>query len=160
MKAIFRASVIVAVAAGLLAAPASAQTEYQGGGYLSNWTAACAPDNWSGVVEVIARMRPAGQPGNSATQNILNLFMDQYTLHFRYNDAPENISQTAAAFASIGGGYGPASDPMPRVRRLATPPGTVPGNDEGHALHYFAEIENFSHLAGCRVRVNLWLHRR
>jgi hypothetical protein len=146
--------------AGVPAAQAAAQTEFQGGGFLSGWSVACVADGWSGVVEVIARMRPAGLPGNATTQNTLNLFMDQYTLHFRYAEAAENAFQTATAFASIGGGYGSASDPMPRLRRLPVPPGTVPAADDGNAIHYMAEIDNFSHLPGCRVRVNLWLHRR
>jgi hypothetical protein len=160
MRAIFRTGAIAALAAGLLAAPVAAQTEYQGGGFLSNFTTACAPDGWTGVTQVIARMRPAGATGNSSTQNQLNLFLDQYTMHFRYNEAAVGSYQTALTFASIGGGYGSSSNPMPRIRRLATPSGTVLGADAGNAIHYIAEIDNFSHLSGCRARVNLWLYRR
>jgi len=152
---------LAAVAAAMIAAPLAAQvTEFRGGGYLSGWTAPCAAEGWGGVIQVLARLRPAGLPGNSPSDEVLNLFLDEYTLHFRYPTANPGATVTARAFTSIGGGFSPNSDPMPRLRRLAAPEGSIWQSEREVAVHYIAEIEHFSHLANCRAQVSLWLYRR
>lgn len=147
-----------ALAAALaLAAPAAAQTEFRGGGFVSDFTSPCAPDGWSAPNQIVARFRPAGQPGNNPTSNTLNLFFDSFTMHFAYPDGAQNTWLTTTSAASIGGSFGLQTNPQPQIRLLAPPTGTTPNPGEVHLL---AEINHFAFLQDCQARVNLWLYRR
>jgi len=158
---LFRLACLTLACGQVLSHPALAQaTEFRGGGFLSGWTAPCAAEGWGGVIQVLARLRPAGLPGNSPSDEVLNLFLDEYTLHFRYPAANPGATVTAAGFASIGGSFGMDPQPMPRIRRLAAPAGTIWQSEREVAVHYIAEIEHFSYLPDCRARVDLWLYRR
>jgi len=143
----------------LSAAPALAQsTEFRGGGFLSDFTQQCATDGWTGTVQVVARMRPAGLSGNSPTLNILNLFIGNYALHMRYPTAAVGTASTADQWAGIGGGFGVNGTPMPQVRLIASPAGTV--FNAATERHMLAEILNFAGVANCTARLNVWLHVR
>lgn len=147
-----------ALAAALaLAAPAAAQTEFRGGGFVSDFTSPCATDGWTTPNQIVARFRPAGQPGNSPTSNTLNLFFDSFTLHFAYPNGAQDIWLTTTSAATVGGAFGLQTDPQPQVRLLAPPSNTTPNPGE---VHLVAEINHFAAVQNCQARVNLWLYQR
>jgi hypothetical protein len=153
-------SAAFAVATGLLAlaAPAAAQTtEFRGGGFVSDFTAPCATDGWGPPNQIVARMRPAGQPGNPANSSILNLFFDSFTMHFAFPSAAAGTWVTTTGAASIGGGFTVQTSPQPQIRLLDPPAGTTFTTDERHVV---AEILHFGAVQNCQARVNLWLFRR
>lgn len=145
-----------ALTLGAFAAPAMAQAEFHGGGFLSNFSSACAADGWSGVQQVVVRLRPANEGGNP-NQNVANLFMDSYTLHYRFPAVNPNTWVDVTEATSIGGSFSTQTSPRPRIRVLPVPSNTTFNANERQVI---AEIDNFSYLANCSVRVNLWLHRR
>jgi hypothetical protein len=138
-------------------APAAAQTEFRGGGFVSDFSNACAAEGWGGANQIVARFRPAGEPGNSTTSNLLNLFFDSYAMHFAYPTGAPNTWLTTTAAAAIGSGFGVQTNPRPQVRILPPPTGTTFSADERHLV---VEINHFSFVSNCRARVNLWLFRR
>jgi hypothetical protein len=147
-----------AFAALVLGSPVAAQTEFRGGGFLTDFSAPCATDGWSGTVQVVARVRPSGAPGNSATETIMNLFLDSFTMHYRFpNPATPGGVSVATSYASIGGGFGTNPSPMPTVRLLPDPVGTVFSASERHGI---AEFENFAGVPNCSARLNVWAHIR
>lgn len=153
-------SAALAAALGMmtLAAPAAAQTtEFRGGGFVSDFTAPCATDGWGPPNQIVARMRPAGEPGNAANSSILNFFFDSFTMHFAFPTAAAGTWVTTTSAASIGGGFGVQTSPQPQVRVLTPPVGTTFTADERHVL---AEILHFGGIQDCQARVNLWLYRR
>jgi len=157
----FRNLTASVVASVVLTSPVVAQrVEYQGGGFLTNFTAPCAVDGWSGTVQVIARARPAGEQGNHPTDHILNMFVNNYVMHFRLPAGPLDRGEvaTATSFAQIGGGFGSNPELMPRVRELPEPANTV--FSEENEAHIILEVLDFAGLAGCSFRANLWMHRR
>lgn len=155
MRSLLRSGA-AAIVFGLLAAPVLAQAEFHGGGFLSDFTPACVPDGWSGVQQVVARVRPANEGGNP-NQTVINLFMDSYTLHYRFPPAAVNVWTDTTEATTIGGNFSSQTSPRPRIRLVTAPTSTVWSADERHII---AEINNFSYLANCQVRVNLWLYRR
>lgn len=148
-------------ASAVAAFPVAAQTvEFQGGGFLTDFTEACGSEGWTGTVQVVARMRPAEGQGAGATETTLNLFVNTYAMHFRFPQQPFGAGDlaTATAFTAIGGGFVSNPAAMPRLRALQAPDGTVQsGTDEAHLVF---EVQDFSNTAGCTFRGNLWLHRR
>lgn len=130
---------------GALAAPAMAQVEFHGGGFLSDFSSACAADGWGGVQQVVVRLRPANEGGNP-NFNVANLFLDAYTLHFRFPAASLNTWVNVTEATTIGGTFGTQTNPRPRIRLLPPPSGTAWGDSERHLI---AEIDHFSHLANC-----------
>jgi hypothetical protein len=144
----------------MVAAPVQAQTEFQGGGFLTGFNEPCAADGWSGTTQIVARSRPAAAPGNSATETIINLFVGNFVMHYRFPQTPYATGgwSTATGYAQIGGGFMANPATMPRVRKLPDPVGTVFGGDE--AAHTVFEIENFAGVTGCTTRASIWVHRR
>jgi len=151
----FRFGVVWWCLALLLAAvPAQAQTEYRGGGFVSRF-AGCGANGWSGREAVLARVSPAGLPGNDPANSRISLFLSTYALHFSLPAAGLDSGQWAAAVATgwIGARVGSGDlTPRPLLRRVALPSATV---DPGGTLHLVADIANFDYLTGCTVRVNI-----
>jgi hypothetical protein len=158
----FRTYLVSGLAASvILASQAVGQTaEFQGGGFLTNFSDACAADGWTGTVQVLARMRPGTDQAGAAGETSLNLFVNTYAMHFRFPPEPFTSGgfSTASAFGAIGGSFvtGPAT--MPRLRALPTPEGTV--TSAANEAHVVFEVQDFSNTAGCSFQGNLWLHRR
>lgn len=155
-----------AVAAGVVglamsATSASAVTEMVGGGFLSNFNAACG-DSWptGSTVQITMRMRPGGAPGNSETLTLASLFTGNLAMHIRYPDRDDGGWAIASGHAIIGGDLTVNPDPMARVRHLESPDGTVFGFEENVATHAIAEVLHFGGIENCRARVNVWLHNR
>lgn len=155
-----------AVAAGVVglamsATSASAMTEMVGGGFLSNFNAACG-DSWptGSTVQVTMRARPSGARGNSNTLTLASVFTGNLAMHFQFPDAQPSAWVTMANAAIIGGDLTVNPDVMPRIRHLPSPDGTVFGFEENDAAHVIAEILHFGNIQDCRARLNVWIHRR
>lgn len=151
-----KALAAAAFAFGAAAAPAAAQTEFTGGGFLSGWNAACAGSGWGGVVQVTARVRPGGLPGNLPNHTTVNLFFDSATMHFRYRPLANGTWSTTASAITLAGAFAEQTDPRPRVRARAAPAGTTASGSE---LHMVADIQHFGQTRNCIVQMNLWLRR-
>lgn len=154
---VFPLRALAAAVALCLATPAVAQTEFRGGGFVSDFTQPCTADGWQGANQIIARYRPAGATGNPADSAVLNLFFDSYTMHFAFPPAAAGTWSTATQATTIGGTFGTQTSPMPSLRLQTPPSGTT---ISGQELHLIADINNFSYVLNCQVRVNLWLFQR
>jgi hypothetical protein len=143
----------------LIGSPLAAQTEYRGGGFITGFTAPCVADGWSGTVQMVFRARPSGMSGNHPTQNIVNIFIGTFTMHYRFEQDPFGDGEwvTAVNYAGIGGGFGTNPPNMPNLRELPDPVGTVFGSDD--AFHTSIEIANFAGVTGCTARLDGWAHR-
>lgn len=151
------ARTMAALALMAIGQTAAANTEYRGGGFVSGFSAECAADGWSGISQVTARFRPAGEPNNHATQNLLTMFLGNFALGHRYPALTQGQWVTVSDVGSVGGSFGTGADVLPRFRLLATPTGTVLNPTERHLVF---EINNFAYVTGCQARVNLFMHRR
>jgi hypothetical protein len=144
-----------ALLAGSTSIAAAQSTEYQGAGFLTDFVG-CS--DWSGISQIYARFRPAGQPGNQS-YNAFNMFSRTFAFGYRFNpDPPLNEWFDVTAVGTVGGDFGFNSNPEPRpqIRLLATPPFTT-GTDR--EMHVIFEVRNFSYQQGCRARGNFLLYR-
>lgn len=147
----------MALALGIFAAPLAAQTEFQGGGFLSNFSEACAGTGWNGVVQVTVRLRPAEYPGNG-DQNRLSIFLNNYAVNYRFPDIDLNVWTPVTEATSIGGSFtSQTGNPSPSIRQVAAPGNTAFTDDE---LHIIGEIRTFDWTQGCNAHLNAFLHRR
>lgn len=131
-------------------------TEFRGGGFLTDFSAECAPEGWSGTAQLTARVRPAGQPGNPANLDTVSLFFDTFTVHITMPTPILNQYVNATSVVAIGGAASTETTPVLQYRRLPEPSYTVFAPEQMHRL---ADLNNFSFTPNCRARLNLWLYR-
>ena len=158
----FRTAVAVAaVGLTISATSASAVTEMVGGGFLSDFNAACG-DSWpaDSTVQVTMRTRPGGASGNSDTLTLASMFTGNLAMHFQFPEAQSSDWATMTNAAIIGGDLTLDPPVMPRIRHLPAPDGTVLSSEQDDAAHVIAEILHFGNIQDCRARVNVWLHKR
>lgn len=147
----------LAAVAALGLSPAMAQTEFRGGGFLSDFSSQCNAAGWSGTSQVVVRFRPAGASGNHATENRMSLFFDSYTMFFGYSNSAIGSYANATSAGMIGASFSSQTSPAVQVRRQNPPASTTFNASE---LHLVVDINNFDQTANCSVRANLWLYRR
>ena len=157
LKVFQKVGSVAALVLALGAGAAAAQTEFRGGGFLTDFTTACQPNGWTGTSQLTARMRPAGLAGNNATNTNLSLFFDTFTYHAQFPSLGFNTNALAVSAGAIGSALTVNPTPMPTVRRLAPPANTAFGAPE---LHFVADVLNFDGVTGCNARLNLWLYQR
>lgn len=150
-----------AVGLALAGTPVMALTEFVGGGFLSDFSGACAP-SWpeNSVVQITTRVRPAGDPGNEQDFSTVNIFTGTLAMHFRWRGQNPGVWGPVANFSAIGNSFTSNPDTMPRIRVMGTPSGTTLGSDGDNAAHVVLEMQHFGGISNCNARANVWLHRR
>ncbi len=150
---------LAAVALGLGAAtPASAMTEYLGGGYLYPANDGCSAHGWTGTHQVLARMQPQGAAGNPRNETQLALLLGTGTIAVRMN-LDHGIRWSYAPTQATYVWNGPWSPEDPTMRFLFSPDADFPiGNDQEYT-RIVARVENFNEHEGCTMWMYLLLRR-
>lgn len=150
------------VAAFIAAAPgiAAANTQFIGGGYVSDFDG-CESYGWTSdqVERVIVRVRPSGLPGNNASISRIGILFGTGMHLFEINDVIDPDDDVLVNYFQMWSGLNESSD--------------VPGSDLG--IDYFAPadvdenttafrgtavIGSFDGLEGCSARVGFYVARR
>ena len=150
-----------AVGLALAGAPVMASTEMVGGGFLGDFSRACAP-SWpeDSIVQITARVRPAGAPGNEQSFTTANIFTGTLAMHFRWRVQNDWAWGPVSNFSAIGGAFTSNPNTMPRIRIVPAPDGTTLGSDGDNAVHLIVQMQDFGGISNCDARANVWLHRR
>lgn len=81
-RALIPSALMAALTLG--AAPASAMTEYLGGGFIEI-RSGCEDFGWAGTHQVLIRMEPQGLDGNATDETQMSLLMNTGTIALRFN---------------------------------------------------------------------------
>lgn len=150
----------VAVVGALLFLPGSAAAqvvEFRGGGFLTNFTAACQEGGWGpGPVYVNARYRPPRLGDNGPSTRLAF-----YTGHYANSYTLPNGNHSNRFQPVNGGGTGSVTyffQQQPRMRVTLQQPANVRRNTQ--SLRLKGAIRRFDDYAGCNVTFEINLTRR
>lgn len=156
LRPLLAVGALAALTLTLNARTAHAQrVEFRGGGYLTDFSTACAQSGWTDFAYFTARFRPANTEGNG-TINRLTAFFNTYAYNLSFPEVGVGQTVQATRWAAIGSGSDLNFGPTPAVRRLAPPAFTAFGDNE---LHFVGEIDNFDFTQGCTARASIFLVR-
>jgi len=146
-------------AAALLAVSVAgtAAAQQRGGGYISDFVG-CQEHGWQGVEAVFIRIQE-----RNAQESNFNIFIPPtFAASFVVpSDFPWGQWFEANAYAGVGGGSW-FYQPNPPIRIRVTPGSgaTIYGSDVGNPFHGTVEVQNWSGLAGCNARGEVWIRDR
>jgi hypothetical protein len=135
------------------AMPALAYTNYQGGGFYTDFSEVCGGISWQGTNRPYIRFRPAGAPDNNATRSNLSFFSGHESVSFTFEN-PSGQFPVAGQWLAVtttsisASGYQPGGV---QLRFLETTP--FESINGGATTFFFAfEVMNFDGVEGCTIR--------
>lgn len=137
---------------GLGAVPATAMTEFLGGGFLTP-ARGCESYGWTGTHQVLARMQPQGHPGNPEDETQIALLLATGTIAFRLNinrGFRHVYQMTQATYVWNG----PWSPDAPTMQLTFHPASDFPTRVWWEMPELVMRVENFNEHAGC----TMWLY--
>ena len=150
----------VTLGLGLVAgAPALANTEFLGGGYLVP-RAGCEPFGWVGAHQVLVRMQPQGFEGNDRSETQLSLLLGTGTIAYRFND-PRAFRRDFEVTQAVYVWNGPWAPEDPAAGMYYNMNSSIlSGPDATELTEYALVLTNFNEHEGCSVFLYANLHRR
>jgi hypothetical protein len=146
---------VVALSAAVTPASA-AEVEFRGGGYIEDFTSACAADGYTDPVYVNAIYRPRKLGSNGASTRFSFFFPSYYAASY---ELPKG--KLGAAYKKVvGGATGTATSffiVKPRMRILSKAPGRVKAST--NSVSVTGQIDNFDGVSNCTATFRLSLQR-
>lgn len=149
-------SAVCLAAAVFGASPAAAQTEFRGGGFITDFSPQCAVEGWFGSVRASTRYRPSGLEGNGNTTR-LSFFLDAGAVNYRTEGRFGTGFQQVDAFAIFASAY-EQTTARPRIR--LTPGSSINIGQGTTMVTLNGDIQNFNNVADCSARFRFYMHRR